>query len=62
MKYAETYTIKIEKDAAITKKTVWGRKDRVCQTCRFHRNKPSRCGVGGGFVNRKQEACDDYRR
>lgn len=34
---------------------------RVCQNCKYHKNKPSTCTVykdAHGFVSRKREMCD----
>lgn len=33
---------------------------KVCQTCKAHRNKPSRCNTKKEHVGRKDEACSDY--
>lgn len=43
-------------------KTVWDLNLEVCQTCRFHRNNPSFCRKENKYVNRKAEACGEYRR
>ena len=34
----------------------------VCQVCKFHKNKPSRCVKQDIFVGRKQEKCEFYKQ
>ena len=36
------------------------KKDPVCQNCRFHTNKPSRCGITSKFTPRKN-TCDLFK-
>ena len=34
---------------------------KVCQYCKNHSNKPSKCKVTGKFVPRKCEACNKFK-
>ena len=38
----------------------YDRSSRICQNCKKHKNKPSRCTALNIFVNRKAAACHDY--
>ena len=55
-------TFTVPEDIVVFKKlTVWGKQEKVCQTCRHHKNKPSRCLKKNGFVGRKESACEEHK-
>lgn len=60
MKYPESYVWKVGEEEVIVK-TVWGLKKKVCQTCKHHHNKPSRCIIYKMNVSRKDRGCKRWR-
>ena len=53
-----------KKEPTKPKPTVWESKSVVCQCCRSHSNKPSKCTVYDKSVGRKQDAtdCEKFKR